>query len=248
MADNILQAVHNWFRAKNQEAAEALSDPVRDGKLAITDSESQISEFTSKIAGLIAETKNMERQLADANNDVAKYGNVAAAALRAGNEADARAAIALKQKAEQQAGTFRSQLEANKSLVSRLRDQLNTARLKVATARSNITQLQARSSAAKIRTDLAKASTEFSSKQGGLAALENLETSVNKQESEAEAYEELAGSSAAPGQELLEKYSSGDASVDDELQRMKAALPGAPAPQAGLPGAPAPRLLPGQST
>jgi hypothetical protein len=37
---------------------------------------------------------------------------------------------------------------------------------------------------------------------------------------------------------LLEKYSSGEASVDDELQRMKAALPGAPAP----------RLLPGQAT
>ena len=50
MADSILQAVQNWFRAKNQEAAEALSDPVRDGKLAITDSERQIAEFTSKIA------------------------------------------------------------------------------------------------------------------------------------------------------------------------------------------------------
>ena len=238
MADSILQAVHNWFRAKNQEAAEALSDPVRDGKLAITDSESQISEFTSKIAGLIAETKNMERQLADARSEAAKYEKVAAAALRAGNEADARSAIALKQKAEQQTGTFQAQLTANQSLVSKLRDQLNTARLKVATARSNITQLQARSSAAKIRTDLAKASTEFNSKQGGLAALDNLEASVNKQESEAEAYEELAGSSGAPGQELIEKYSSGDVSVDDELQRMKASLPGPPAP----------RLLPGQST
>jgi phage shock protein A len=238
MADSILQAVHNWFRAKNQEAAEALSDPVRDGKLAITDSESQISEFTSKIAGLIAETKNMERQLADAKSESAKYQNVAAAALRAGNEADARSAIALKQKAEQQTATFQAQLTANNTLVSKLRDQLNTARLKVATARSNITQLQARSSAAKIRTDLAKASTEFNSKQGGLAALDNLETSVNKQESEAEAYEELAGSSSAPGQELIEKYSSGEASVDDELQRMKAALPDAPTP----------RLLPGQPT
>jgi phage shock protein A len=231
MADNILQAVSNWFRAKNMEAAEAMSDPVRDGKLAIADSEQQITEFTSKIASLIAVTKNLERQLADSKSDVAKYQAVATAALQAGNETDARSAIALKQKAQQQTDTLQAQQTANSALVTKLRDQLNNARLKVANAKSNITQLQARSSAAKIRTDLARASTEFSSKQGGLAALDNLEQSVNKQESEADAYEELgAVSSTAPGQALLEKYSTGEASVEDELQKMKAALPGGATP------------------
>jgi phage shock protein A len=236
MADSIFKAVNNWFRAKNMEAAEAMSDPVRDGKLAISDSEKQIADFTSKIASLIAQTKNLERQLADAKNDVAKFQNVAGAALQAGNENDARDAIALKQKAQQQADTFQSQLTSNNALVTKLRDQLNTARLKVANARSNITQLQARSSAAKIRTDLAKASAQFSSNQGGLAALDNLESQVNKQETEAEAYEELAdASSGAPAQKLIEKYTSGDASVDDELQKMKAALAGGSGAPAQLP-------------
>lgn len=235
MADSILGAVHNWFRAKNQEAAEALSDPVRDGKLAITDSEQQITEFTSKIAGLIAQTKNFERQLADAKSTVGKYQNVAAAALQAGNENDARDAIALKQKAQQEVDTLQTQWNANNALVTKLRDQLNTARLKVANARSNITQLQARSAAAKIRTELAKATTDFSTNQGGLAALDNLEASVNKQETQAEAYEELAATtSSTPGQNLIEKYSAGQSSVDDELQRMKASL-GAPAQNLSLP-------------
>src|SRR3954463_6171778 len=161
MADNILSAIHNWFRAKNMEAAQAMTNPVGEGKLAISDSERQIAEFTSKIAGLIAQTKLFERQLTDSRGDVTKYTNVAAAALRAGNEKDAREALSLKQKAEQQADTVQQQLDANNNLVTKLRDQLNTARLKVANARSNITQLEARSSAAKIRTDLAKASTQF---------------------------------------------------------------------------------------
>ncbi len=235
MADSILQAVHNWFRAKNQEAAEALSDPVRDGKLAISDSEKQITEFTSKIASLIAETKNLERQLNDSKSTVSKYQNVATAALQAGNEADARDAIALKQKAQQEVDTLQAQWDANNGLVTKLRDQLNTARMKVANAKSNITQLQARSSAAKIRTDLAKATTEFSSQQGGLAALDDLEKAVNKQETQAEAYEELASAaSSSPGQQLIEKYSAGQSSVDDELARMKASL-GAPAQNLSLP-------------
>lgn len=226
MADSILQAVHNWFRGKNMEAAEALSDPVRDGKLAISDSEQQINDFTSKIAGLIAQTKLLERQASDSASEVAKYTAVAGAALQAGNEADAREAITLKQKAQQQSDTMQQQLTANRALVTKLRDQLNNARLKVANARSNITQLQARSSAAKIRTDLAKASSDFSSNQGGLAALDQLENTVNKQESEADAYEELAGDAGPAGQSLLEKYSSGSASVDAELAQMKTALLG----------------------
>ena len=224
MADNLFQAVHNWFRAKNQEAAEALSDPVRDGKLAIQDSEKQIEEFTGKIATLIAETKTLERQVSDSAAEAAKYQAVAAQALQAGNEADARDAITLKQKAEQQAQALAGQLAANKDLVTKLREQLNAARMKVAKARSNITQLQARSSAAQIRTDLAKAASQLHSGKGGLAALDDLEKSVHKQESVAEAYEDLAGSSAPAGQALLDKYAVADASVEAELQRLKSGL------------------------
>jgi phage shock protein A len=227
MADNILSALSTWFRSKNMEAAQAMTNPVAEGKLAIADSQKQIAEFTSKIAGLIAQTKLFERQLADSKSDVTKYQNVAAAALRAGNETDAREALALKQKAEQQSNTLQQQLTANTALTTKLRDQLNNARLKVASAQSNITQLQARSSAAKIRTDLAKASTQFGANQGGLAALDNLEQAVNKQESEAEAYEDLALDAGPAGQNLVEKYSiASSSSVDDELEQMKQNLLG----------------------
>jgi len=235
MADNVFQALFNWFRAKNKEAAEAMSDPVRDGKLAISDSEKQIEEFTSKIATLIAETKNLEKQAADSAADVVKYQAVAAAALRAGNESDARDAITLKQKAEQVAQNHAAQVASNKDLVTKLREQLNAARLKVATAKGNITQLQARASAAKIRTDLAKAASAFQSNKGGLAALDDLEKSVKKQESVAEAYEELSSSTAPAGQALMEKYAVANDSIQAELEQMRAGLLPAGSPNLSLP-------------
>ncbi len=235
MADNVFQALFNWFRAKNKEAAEAMSDPVRDGKLAISDSEKQIEEFTSKIATLIAETKNLEKQASDSAADVAKYQAVAAAALRAGNESDARDAITLKQKAEQVAQNHAAQVAANKDLVTKLREQLNAARLKVATAKGNITQLQARASAAKIRTDLAKAASAFQSNKGGLAALDDLEKSVKKQESVAEAYEELSASTAPAGQALMEKYAVANDSIQAELEQMRAGLLQGGSPNLSLP-------------
>src|SRR3954464_11954955 len=116
MADSIFSAINNWFRTKNMEAAEAMSNPVGEGKLAIADSERQIAEFTSKIASLIAQTKLFERQLNDSRSDVSKYTSVATAALKAGNENDAREAVTLKQKAEQQANTLQQQLTANNTL------------------------------------------------------------------------------------------------------------------------------------
>jgi len=235
MADNVFQALFNWFRAKNKEAAEAMSDPVRDGKLAISDSEKQIEEFTSKIATLIAETKNLEKQAADSAADVAKYQAVAAAALRAGNESDARDAITLKQKAEQVAQNHAAQVASNKDLVTKLREQLNAARLKVATAKGNITQLQARASAAKIRTDLAKAASAFQSNKGGRAAQYDLEKSVKKQESVAEAYEELSSSTAPAGQALMEKYAVANDSIQAELEQMRAGLLPAGSPNLSLP-------------
>ena len=51
----LFKALGNWVRAKDEEAAKAMSDPVRDSRFAIDDSKKQIGEFTGKIASLIAE-------------------------------------------------------------------------------------------------------------------------------------------------------------------------------------------------
>ena len=65
--------------------------------------------------------------------------------------------------------------------------------------------------------------------------MDNLEKSVNKQETVAEAYEDLAASSAPAGQALLDKYAVGDASVEAELQRLKSGLLGGGSPSLSLP-------------
>ncbi|NBV87263.1 MAG: hypothetical protein EBS01_13615 [Verrucomicrobia bacterium] len=85
---------------------------------------------------------------------------------------------------------------------------------------------------------MAKASSEFHSNKGGLAALSDLEKAVNKQESLAEAYEDLAATSAPAGQALLEKYSVGDASVEAELQELKRGMLAGGAPTPSLPHKP----------
>ncbi len=211
---SLLKAVGNWFRAKKDDAAQKLADPVRDGKFAIEDSEKKISHFTTQIAKLIAETKKIEKQKIAAEEEVTKWLSIAKKAATSGNEEDARSALENKSNAEGKVKTFTAEAEKNEQITKNLRAQLEKARKKVAKAKGDYARLAARSEGAKVRKELAKATSEFNSGDSPLSALDDLSKSVDQDESEAEAWEELTGDSNA---DLADKYEVGSAEVEDEL-------------------------------
>lgn len=221
---SLFKAFSNLFRSKKNDLAKAMSNPVRDGKLAIEDSEAEIAKFTKQIAGLMAETKRLEKDNEAAKKDMDKFMSIAKKAVEAGSEDDARQALEMKKRAEERHLSFKAELDKNNTLVNQLRQQLNRARAKVAEAKNNITRLEARSNAAQLRKDFAKASSDFNSGNSALSALDDLEKEVNKEESEAEAWEELVGSEYENSADSLEdKYKTGSSDVEDELASLMAA-------------------------
>jgi phage shock protein A len=221
----LFKALGNWVRAKDEEAAKAMSDPVRDSRFAIDDSKKQIGEFTGKIASLIAENKRIGRDAASAEAEVDKFDEIARRAAASSEEDDVRSALERRQTAQERLTTLRSEVERNASLITQLRNQLNQARAKVAAAESNLTRLNARLEGAKVRQELAKASSAFNTGDSPLAALDDLERQVDETETEAEAWEEISTDAGAEeGKALEEKYGSGSSSdVDDEVAKMMAA-------------------------
>jgi phage shock protein A len=220
---SLFKSISNLFRSKKNDLASALADPVRDGKLAIEDSEKEIRKFTDQIARLMAETKKLERDRDAAAKDQDKFMAIAQKAAASGNEDDARQALEMKIQAASRLTTFTADAEKNSALVKQLREQLNRARAKVAESKNNLTRLEARSNAAKLRKDFAQASSKFNSGNSALASLDDLEKAVNTEESEAEAFEELAQSEYHNSSASLEdKYSSASSGVDDELAALMA--------------------------
>ncbi len=211
---SLLKAVGNWFRAKKDSAAEKMADPIRDGKFAIEDSEKKIAEFTSQIAKLIAETKKLEKQKKGAEEDVAKWMNIAKKAATSGNEDDARTALENKTNADAQVASFTAEAAKNEQITKNLRNQLEKARKKVAKAKGDFVRLSARSEGAKVRKELAKATSDFNSGDSPLSALDDLSKSVDADESEAEAWEDLTGN---PDADLADKYATSSSEVEDEL-------------------------------
>ncbi len=221
----VFKALGNWLRAKDEDAAKAIGDPVRDGKFAIEDSKKQIAEFTQKIAKLVASNKRMERERADTLAEAQKFQTFAERAAGDGNEDDVRTALEHRAEAEQRLGTLESEIENTSQLIAQLRGQLNNSRAKVAGAESNLVRMSARMEGAKVRQELAKASSSFDSGDSPLAALDNLEREVETLETEAEAWEELSTDPAAEAQKSLEdKYGdAGTAEVNDEVAKLMAA-------------------------
>jgi len=216
----LLKSFTNLIRGKSQELAKQMADPVRDSKLAIQDSEKLIADFTSRIAKLIAQTKSLTRDQKEAQADVTKYQGFAQRAADSKNIDDARSSLELKTQAQSRLDGLTGEIARNDQLVKNLRDQLSKARAKVASAKRNVVNLEARFEGAKVRQELAKASTEFNTGDSPLAALDDLEKSVNAKETEAEAWEELTDE---PGSDssLEEKYGSGSsADVDAELAKL----------------------------
>ena len=221
---SLFKAISNVVRGAKDDLAKSMADPVRDGKLAIADSEKQVAEFTSKIAKLVAENKRLIKQRDEAAEEAEKFTRIAQKAAQAGNEADVRSALEMKTRAAQRVETLTTEIEKSEQLTSMLRDQLGKARAKVAQAKSNMTRMSARVEGAKIRTELAKASSEFNAGKSPLSALDDLEKSVEEQESEAEAWEEMVGmEQQGSADDLASKYDTPASALDDEVAKLMAA-------------------------
>ena len=213
------KSLKNWFRGKKDKAAESLADPIRDGKFAIEDSQDRIREFQMKVAKFMAVQKTLEREMRNADKEVAKWQNIAQKAAKKGNRQHVAEAVEAKQRAEAVLKEKEAQHAKNEEILKQLRRQVQNAVTKIAQAKANHAQLVARHEGAQVRKELAQAATDFGS-SGPLAELDDLQKAVDTEESEAEAFEEMAATSVGPAS-LEEEYGAGsDTAVEDEVSRL----------------------------
>lgn len=235
----LIPALVNLFRGADEKAANALSDPIRDGGLAIKDAQKEVDKFLGQIHQLMTNTGLLESQLRDARAGADKYDTISRRAAAAGNREDVAAALAARQQAEKMVATLTTNVEANRSLEKKLRQQLTDARQKIATAEMNKARLAANLTGSKLRGNLAKASVEFSGQSKGLAALNRLEEADRKESAAADAWETLSlDTPDAKAASLEDKYGGAAGSLDDEVERLMLSSGRAAPPPLSLPAGP----------
>lgn len=215
---SIIQAFKNWFRGKEESAADSMADPVRDAKFAIDDSRKLVSGFEGKVADLMGHDKRTRLDIDAAKAEAKKWGNVAKAAAAAANQADCATAVKKQMEANQKAEKLQHDFDATEATIVGLRHQLDAAKAKIEHAESNKEVLTARLEGARISEQLEKASTALD-EGGPLAALDALERKTVECETHAQAIEELHGRNM---QALEEKYATSNQDVDDEVAKLMA--------------------------
>ncbi len=213
MAIGFWKAIRNSFRERKENAAKAMSDPVRDEKFDIADKKKQISEFTSSLALLCAETKKIEQDIAEASGQKTKfdkYAKSAAAKVKAGDTAKDWTAL-LNQAAGQVSRfggiveTKREQLDRQKTTEAALRKQLDSARNQIAMREQNLASNAARLKSASITKQLHSAAAGLMDDSGGP---DPLDEQVRQAEAESAAVTDLA---STPDSELEAAFADTEA-------------------------------------
>ena len=214
------KSIQNTFRQKKDEAAEAMSDPIRDGKFAIEDSEKKLGDIQLNIAKYSASIKKNQRQLDTEMADVRKWGNLAKKAAEAAKVDDVTKCVSEKSQAQARADNLKKLIKTDETYLAKMKSQWQANNAKVGAAKSNHAQLAVLKQMAEARKEFAKGTQGLDS-DNCFAQLDKLADSVESDECEAEALEEMAPTDTLSDMEA--SYgSTGDGAVDDEVAKLMA--------------------------
>lgn len=221
----ILQRFNDIMRSNINALLDKCEDPAKMVDQMLLDLRRDLADVKNETAGVMADAANAKRQLDQCDETIDRYDKAARAALKQGNEGDARELLSKKQQYEETRTSLYNawQLaDANATKMRELHDKLV----------SDISSLEARKSAIKAKVAAAKAQEHVNDITSGgdrarssMEAFDRMEAKADRMLDAAQAKADLnAGVNSTS--ELADKYLKGadSPSVDDELAKMKAEM------------------------
>ena len=222
----IFNRITDIFKANVNDTLDKAEDPEKMLKQMVLEMEESVNKATLAVANAIANEKSLERKLAKAKAESADWHQKAVQALNANREDLAKAALQKKTLAEKNAVDLEPIYVQAKTTSDKMREQLNMLKNKLEEARSRQSTLIARSQAAKAQKQIAQSFSGVGS--DAFSKFDKYETQIEKLESEAEAFETLAGENTSLDMQF--KQLATTSTVDDELLALKASMGKLPPP------------------
>lgn len=216
----IFSRITDIFKSNVNDALDKAEDPEKMIKLMVIEMQEAVVRSTSALAQAMGNTKRLERQYLDFQTSSQDLQGKAMIALKANNEELAKAALAKKAQADQQAAQYKQMFEGSNNTTNQLKEQVAKLKVKLDEAKMKESVLIARSQNAKAQADVAKKLGGFD--ENSFAKFDKFEDKILKLESEAQAFNEMSGQDTSLDDQF--KLLSKNTQVDDELAKMKALL------------------------
>ena len=209
-------------KLENDNAEELLEKYLRDAK-------QNLSQVKAEAASVIAKEKGAERKVSECSEDVAKFNNYVMAALKAGNDADAKKFLTHKNELEAKLAGYQREYMDAKDSSEKMRQMTAKLTEDVQAAQNKMQEMKAKLLIAKQQEKMNSMNQKMNST--GMGNFDNMMDSLQQRIDAAEARAELEKASAPDADiaDLAAKYdidggSGSSSSVDDELLKMKAEL------------------------
>jgi phage shock protein A len=207
----------NLFKSKALSVLDAVENPVEMYELAVQESEQNIQNLTKAIAIALADQKNRERELQQAQLESESWRSKAKTALEQAHPDLARSALERKIIAEKKVEEYGALNASLKSKIEEQRKQLDRFKTKHE-------ELKAKKSIYTAKYQTAKAQKQMAESLGGLnqtalSSVSRLEEKINRLEAESEALSELTGGSQELDTQLENLVLNNK--VEDELEQLR---------------------------
>lgn len=213
----IFSRISDIFKANVNDALDAAEDPEKMLRQMVLEMEESVNKATLAVANAIANEKGLTRKIEKERQLAADWHEKAKQAMSAGREDLAKAALEKKSVAEKNANDLTPIYQQATATSAKMREQLDQLKRKLEEARSRQSTLIARSQAAKAQKQISQSFSGVGS--DAFSKFDKFEGKIEKLESEAEAFEQLAGENTSLDEEL--KQLSSSAQVDAELLALK---------------------------
>ncbi|MCD8195620.1 MAG: PspA/IM30 family protein [Lachnospiraceae bacterium] len=214
----ILNRFSDIMRANVNDRLDKRADPERTIDEALVQAREDLAEVKLETAKVMAAERSAKSRRDDTKERAEREHGLAGAALRAGNEADARKFLASEAKIREQLAADEKSLAMAQQNTEKMRELYN----KLAT---DIQDMEARKSRIRATMSMADATERLNSagtpKRSASAAFEQYEDMANRRLDKAQAEAELNRRQGDGLDELREKYESQSEETDEALEALK---------------------------
>ena len=197
----------------------------------IADARRDLEQLKSETAAVIAEEMAQGRKLADCEANISKYTQYAEAAVRAGNDDDARKFLTYKQQESAKLADLQASYAAAKEnsekmrlMSKKLTEEIDAAGSKMAELKAKMSMAQSQEKMQQLNQRIGGAGSSLNNMDGHFDAVQKR---IDKIDAQAQLNQDL--DPEAERRELERKYAAGGGatggnSVDDELAKLKAMM------------------------
>ncbi|MEE8886203.1 MAG: PspA/IM30 family protein [Eubacteriales bacterium] len=225
----ILKRFKDIMSANINAMLDKAEDPEKMIDQYLRDMEDDLGQVKAETASVMAEASRAKRDLAETDEEIAKYESYAEKALKAGNEDDARRFLEKKAELTKARAAKQQLADSTQASAEKMRQMHDKLIKDIATLQERKSTIQAKVAAAKTQQHINELNEKIGSVNytDGVSEFNRMEAKADRMLDEANARAELdSSSSEKESMDALEaKYSdSASTDVDAELEAMKKKL------------------------